>query len=187
VTPIDPRELLAAYATGDVSEDERRAVDAYLEQSAEARAELEEVRATVARIAAAEPRPSREPDWERLTADIMTPLAAGPVKRPFWRPNAVRMAAAAALAAAVIALVWLRREAPAPTVARTPEGEIETTLMPDHSWLEPAPAQLAQVSDDDMTEDWLEETPTNDDNDPLELDELDLEELRAVDRALASL
>jgi len=189
VTPIDPKELLAAYAMGDVTDDERRAVDAYLLESSAARAELEEIRATVAAVTDAEPTPAREPNWERLTADIMAPLRATPKTVPLWQRTPARWAALATLAAAAIAIVWLGRQqpgstpSPVPTVAHTSSDE---STMPDHSWLEPTPPQLAQASDDELTEDWLEESGSEDDE-SVDLDALDLDELRAVDRALASL
>lgn len=96
--------LLAAYAAGGLSVQERRRVDAYLAEHADARAELAQLRALVDATRDARPMPTSEPAWDDMARSIR--LAVDEVKPSRWartfswlraRPLLVSGATAAAL------------------------------------------------------------------------------------------
>src|SRR5215213_6448973 len=77
MTRSNPEELLAAWAhrPDDLSDEERRAVEALLARDAAARAEAEADRAMIARVADL-PEAGVEPVWDDLAASIRAALPA---------------------------------------------------------------------------------------------------------------
>jgi hypothetical protein len=123
------RELLAAHATGGLAPQEAAEVEAYLAAHPEARAELDDIAGALAALREAALRPSGEPDWDAMAAEIRRACAEhrppprgrlgrrlGAVRRALtlsggpgagWRPArpavfAATMAAGAALAIVVV-------------------------------------------------------------------------------------
>jgi len=99
-----PVQLLAAYAAGDLSADERGRVEAYLADDADARAELAALRALIAATREARPMPTREPAWDDLARSIR--LAVDEVKPRGWARGWLRPVALSGAAVAVAALVY---------------------------------------------------------------------------------
>jgi hypothetical protein len=108
-----PEDLLAAYASGDVTDDERAAVEAYVAAHPEARAELAAVHALLDETRAARPEPAAEPAWDDMRRAIRQAAAEpapGPAARA-WQWLLARPLATGALAVAAgaaLALVVLR-------------------------------------------------------------------------------
>ncbi|MET0627708.1 MAG: anti-sigma factor [Acidimicrobiia bacterium] len=112
LTPAELRELLPVYAIDAVDDDERAAVDAFLAQDAEARAEVESLQRTASYLAhTGGPPPAGV--WERLEAVIRdTPRPEGTVPPPRLVPvsaaarpaRSTRRWQALAVAAVVVAL-----------------------------------------------------------------------------------
>jgi anti-sigma factor RsiW len=201
---IDPKELLTAYASGDVSDDERRVVEDYLESEPAAKDELRAIEAVLAEVRAAEPMPAKLPDMEALTASTMSEIrklesesSAQPTTSPWMRVGAW----SAGLAVAVMALLFLvirdsgdevarvGLDAGA-TVARThsqnPDATDLAAELPSAEWLMPRPEPRIASAEglDVLADDWL---IGDDQQDDVVLDDLDLDELKAIDEALASL
>jgi anti-sigma-K factor RskA len=115
LSPDDVRDLIGAYAIDAVDDDERRAIDAYLEQDADLRAEVGRLQqsATFLAHSGGPPPPGV---WERLEAAIhesrgpgeappprLVPRARPPRPTPRWEWFAV----AASIVAIVFAALWL--------------------------------------------------------------------------------
>ncbi len=101
-----PHAELAAYAAGDLPGGERAAVEEHVVGCRECQAQLADQRALLARLAAAVPAPP-EVAWARYRAEVRARRAAAP--RPFRRARwltPVPIAAAAAVVAALIAVVF---------------------------------------------------------------------------------
>jgi anti-sigma factor RsiW len=114
--------VLSAYLDGELTDAERAEVDAQLEQSAEWRAELAEVRAARDALRALPERDAPEGFWDRVHAgvaaddddEVVVPISAAPSKRRVrWEWIA---AAAAAVAAVVAVIVVPHRNEVAPNV-----------------------------------------------------------------------
>lgn len=119
LTPDDPK--LTAYALGELDADERAVVEAALAGSPEARAAVEEIRATAGRLTselAAEPCPDLTPAQR---AALSTPAAAKVVPFPWWR--AWRTAGIAAAAACVVGVMA------GAIFGRKNNGKSETSLI----------------------------------------------------------
>jgi anti-sigma factor RsiW len=102
-----PPDMLSAYLDGELTADERVAVDARLESSADWRAELAEVRAARDALRALPERNAPAGFWDDVRAavaddDVVVPITAAPShprRRWTW------VAAGAAAVAAVVAII----------------------------------------------------------------------------------
>jgi anti-sigma factor RsiW len=96
-------DMLSAYLDGELTGDERAAVDAQLEISAEWRSELAEVRAARDALRGLPERDAPEGLWDAVHAavddDVVVPITAARSRRWTW------IAAGAAAVAAVVAIV----------------------------------------------------------------------------------
>jgi Anti-sigma-K factor rskA len=81
LTPDEIMELLPSYALDAVDDDERAAIDLYLEQTPEARAQVAELQVAASMLAQSG-GPPPEGVWERLETAISTRLPALPSKPP---------------------------------------------------------------------------------------------------------
>jgi anti-sigma factor RsiW len=108
---------LQAYVDGELSARERRKVEQWLEQSAEARSTVEELRNTRSFLAGNEPEAilseSREFYWSKIHRQIERVEQPAFVLRPvlspsWWLKYAMPLAAAAALALVATSPVWNR-------------------------------------------------------------------------------
>jgi anti-sigma-K factor RskA len=117
LTPDEIRDLLAAYAIDAVDDDERRAIDDYLEQHADLRAEVSSLQHSASFLAhtGGPPPPGV---WDRLEAALQAPpapAAAPPLRLvPRARERAPRssrrwqwFAVAASIAAIAFGALWL--------------------------------------------------------------------------------
>ncbi|NLV42263.1 MAG: VWA domain-containing protein [Candidatus Hydrogenedentes bacterium] len=146
ITKDDP--LLTAYALGEVTDEERAAVERFLNENPEARAEVEDIRAAATLLAGA----LAEEDAPALTPEQRAAVlaAAGPasVRAPARRGRlALRLALAAGLIVAVGAFLVLpalsraREAAMRPQLARTAPNTDASKVSRE----EEAPAQPALV------------------------------------------
>jgi anti-sigma-K factor RskA len=115
LSPDDVRDLIGAYAIDAVDDDERRAIDAHLEQDADLRAEVSGLQHS-ASVLAHTGGPPPAGVWERLEAAIQESRGPGeaPPPRLASRARAARsprrwewFAAAASVVAIVFAALWL--------------------------------------------------------------------------------
>lgn len=120
---LDP-DMLSAYLDGELSDDERAAVEARLDQSAEWRDELAEVRAARDALRGLPARDAPDGFWEAVHAGVrdeaegadpaVVPIAAARSTRRRWGWAA---ASAAAVAAVVAIIVVPHRSQVSPNVA----------------------------------------------------------------------
>lgn len=105
--PADPR--LTAYVLGELEDDERQAVEAQLEQCAESRAAVEEIRETVGLVTsalAAEPAESLTDEQRTsITDEAVAPATIQTARRSTWRGRTASFAAGVAATSVVILLV----------------------------------------------------------------------------------
>ena len=142
-------KLLPWYANGTLSDDERREVEAYLERSAEARAELaflQGLRQQVKEEAIG--NSPGELGWRRLQREIKRDGAGAPAAPAvsaspgWWRPAAIAAALVIVLQSAVLVGTWPGSEPQEMIPAGVPSGEaavLQVTFAPD--------ATEAQISD----------------------------------------
>jgi len=97
--------LLPWYANGTLDEGERRAVDALLENSTEARAELAFTRQLAQQVQAEPPLQASDLGWQRLKRELKAEPAAAASR--WWRPG---LAVAASLAAALQVAILVQPE-----------------------------------------------------------------------------
>jgi anti-sigma factor RsiW len=96
--------VLAAYAAGDVSAEERARVDAHLATCAACRAEVADHRAVLERLASTDVAPP-EIAWPRYRAELRARLARRGSWRARWvRPVPIAVSAAVAGAAALVVI-----------------------------------------------------------------------------------
>jgi hypothetical protein len=118
-TPPTP-ERLAAYADGELHGPERDAVEAWLERSPQARAEVEAFRHLAChcrRTVAAEPSPDA---WDKALHRLHTALERAPRSLPSPRPARRPLVAAIAAAAAVLVVFLTGRGLWTPLPGRPP-------------------------------------------------------------------
>lgn len=113
--PDDLSELLPWYVNGTLSEAERRQVDHWLAQSAEARAELMALQKLRDQLRTEPVPPASDLGWARLKRDINVSAPA----RQWWRPA---LAAAAGLVLC-LQIVILARPAPEPGITLLSAGQ----------------------------------------------------------------
>jgi hypothetical protein len=144
-----PEELLAAYADGGVTDEERAVVEQYLDENPHAREELDAIRELVVRTRAAVPRPVEEPEWSTMARRIIAmcdrdedePASAWQRARD-WLASAFRPRNAVLLGAAVAAIVmfalWRGGDLPGPdqapeqAIARDDDGAHRLDRAPDN-------------------------------------------------------
>ncbi|MBT8496016.1 MAG: hypothetical protein KJO07_23430 [Deltaproteobacteria bacterium] len=198
----DPKQLLAAYASGDVTDDERRLVEDHLADVG-TEDELAATRAVLGEVRAAEPIPAKLPDFEALAASTMREIASqqsvqAPGPKPWMRAGA--WSAGLAMAALAVFFLFIRGTgeqgeqvagsadagAPALVNSQNPDADELTAELPNAEWLLPSSEpQLASAEGlDVLADDWL---IGDDQQENVILDDLDLDELKAIDEALASL
>ena len=170
---INPEELLSAYADGDLTVDEQRAVEAYLSRDPAARDELERFRDTLREVKSLSPSVRDEPSWDDIAAAISREVDAVEAERAntwprrLWswvkRPRVVAGFGMAAVAAAAIAVF----------VLRSGSGDTQSTQSPP-------PDQIAAI---ELDPDFAKSLIPADGNRPeqvAELDDLDEAELDAL-------
>jgi hypothetical protein len=200
-----PEELLAAWVSGpdDLSADERRAVEALLARSPEARRDADDLRALLVDVRA-EGEPSTEPAWRELDRQVRAAIATAATATPWWRRWFALPAMLAASTAATIALVVIatdRGNVPMVVDAALPVADNDppapTVVVPAHEpgmWLDGDALALDKLDDASAAEiefvldDALDVVGAVDvmydgpDYDDLEwVDELDDDELDALD------
>ena len=104
MNPHPAEELLPWYVNGSLSDTERAQVDAWLAESAEARAELAALQAIHRQVRSEALPPASELGWARLRRDL-----EAPAQTHWWRPA---LAAAAGLVLCLQVVILAR---PAPT------------------------------------------------------------------------
>lgn len=192
------RELIAAYAAGGLTAEERERVEALLDENAGARAELDALRALIDETREARPRPEQEPAWDDMARAIR--LAVDDVKPSLWQRWWVRPLAITGAAAAVAAALYLglssSSDAPRPTreaAVDAPALDIELPGL-EESW--DADSIVYELDPDEGFEDMFA-TADSDDTDSDEvidfrmppesyqlLDTIDEDDLEAVEAAL---
>jgi secreted protein with Ig-like and vWFA domain/anti-sigma factor RsiW len=147
ITKDDP--LLTAYALGEVTDEERAAVERFLDENPDARAEVEDIRAAATLLAGAlaeEDAPALTP--EQRTAVLEAAADPAPVRTPARRGRlALRLALAAGLIIAIGAAFLLPALSRVREAARRPQLAL-TAPNTDASKVsreEEAPAQPALV------------------------------------------
>lgn len=195
----DPSELFAAHVTGGLDPDEVARVEAHLADHPEARDELEAIADAIAQVRDARPKPTSEPDWDAMAAEIRRVCVEN--DRPRWWQLGRRWAAAvsAAAIAGVIGVVIARtRTDPAPGLSParvatvpTPEAPMAEPTAPAVPDLHPRAADPGP-SRDPLEIDGADDVPAIDpfgsaDYLPVDLmaDELPDEAIDAIDRLLA--
>lgn len=148
-----PEELLAAYADGGVSDEERTVVEQYLAENPGAREELEAIRELVARTREAVPHPVEEPEWSQMARRILAmceierdePRTAWQRARE-WLAGAFRPRNAAVLGAAVAAAIVMFAIWRGPGSATRPDSRPDSRPAVDWSAVDEI---LAESADDE--------------------------------------
>jgi hypothetical protein len=166
-------EWLTLYAAGALDREQSAKVEALLESDRDAADELAQIRALLAQVARAAPRPSAEPDWRGMAAGIRDATRAQPSwKQRLLRLTAPRVAipAVLAVAAAIAVLAVLPQSDPSPATQAMPDpgDEVvndESPAILDEPAVDLALADLALA----------------------DLGEMDGEQLSALDESLSTL
>lgn len=130
----EPDDLLAAYLDGvsELTPEERRAVEARLDEDPALRDDADATRALLGQLRELPPE-GNEPDW-RAMAQAISDEVGDRAPRPWWRRwTWLAPACALAMAGAVLALV-LRTPDPTPMTPAVPDAGVARALPP-----EPAP------------------------------------------------
>lgn len=113
-TPHDIHELIAAYALGAVSGDERRTVEQAVDADPSLQAELDRHLGTAAALAAGLLEGGEQASdavWERIADSIGAPRAsAAPARRPGFRSRMISIVAAGAVVMTVVLGVAVYRQ-----------------------------------------------------------------------------
>jgi anti-sigma factor RsiW len=128
-----PTTELIAYVTQGLSPEERTGIEAHLAGCADCRRERDEFAAVLADLRGSLPT-APEPHWGRWQAELRARLEPRPARWRWLRP--VPMALSAALAAGLVAVVWLgyERQAPRPELAAIEEVAVGGRLELVHDY-----------------------------------------------------
>jgi len=157
-----PEDLLAAYASGELDDDERQQVEQLLADNASARADLEDIQTLLDSVRAAKPTGSEEPAWDLMADDIRLHIDADnegliyAIRRLFRRPVVLGFAASACAALVVFFVLASERQ----HSADKPEivGQIPSATT-DAGVLEPAleaASDLRTANLDDLDDDEID-------------------------------
>jgi anti-sigma factor RsiW len=102
-----PTTELIAYVTQSLPPEERAGIEAHLAACADCRRERDEFAAVLADLRGSLPT-APEPHWGRWRAELRARLETRPARVRWFRP--VPMALSAALAAGLLAVVWIGQE-----------------------------------------------------------------------------
>ena len=130
-----PEQLLAAYASGDVTDEQRQQVEQYLRDNPTAQAELTQLRNLVSQLHdnAAQ---QREPNWNHMRQGIADAIAdrASQSEIPWWKRWWPSVAVATAVAAAVVVFgLWPPSDPPQVITTTTTDAQPSSVAVTNDS------------------------------------------------------